>query len=104
MSKISFLHISDQVPSISDEYNPKRHFIRARPEGGFYENLACIVLMIGPALVIMKKSLTTRESRYIELIFLLKINKMYVLSRVVRDFFMISSSDPMINTMHTRFS
>ena len=38
------------------------------------------------------------------LIFLWKISSMYVLSRVVKDFFMISSFEPIINTMQTRFS
>ena len=65
---------TDQVSSLSDKYNPKRHFIRARPEGRFYENLVCIVLIIGSELDIMKKSLTTRESTYIELIFHKKIS------------------------------
>ena len=41
----------------------------ALPEGIFYENLVCIVLIIGLRLDIMKKSLTTRESTYMELIF-----------------------------------
>ena len=36
------------------------------------------------------------------LIFLLKISSMYVLSRAVRDSFMISSAEPIINTMQTR--
>ena len=40
----------------------------------FTENLVCIVLIIGPELDIMKKSLTTRESTYIELIFHKKID------------------------------
>ena len=38
------------------------------------------------------------------LIFLWKISSMYVLSRVVKDFFMISSFEPIINTIQTRFS
>ena len=33
-----------------------------------------------------------------------KISSMYILSLVVRDFFMIPSSEPIINTMHIRFS
>ena len=45
---------------------------------------------------------TSPETR--TLIFLWTISLMYVLSRVVRDFFMISSSEPIINTMQTRFS
>ena len=36
--------------------------------------------------------------------FLLKINTMCVLLCLVRDFFIISSSKPLISTMHTRFS
>ena len=60
---------TDKVSSLSDKYNRKRHFIRARPEGIFYENLVCIVLIIGSELDIMKRSLTTRESTYIELVF-----------------------------------
>ena len=42
----------------------------AKPEGKFYKNVVCIVLLIiGSGLDIMKKSLTTRQSTYIELIF-----------------------------------
>ena len=59
---------TDEVSSLPDQYNWKRHFIRARPESRFYENLVCIVLIIGPELNIMKKSFTTRESAYIEII------------------------------------
>ena len=33
-----------------------------------------------------------------------KISSMYILSRAVKDFFMMSSSEPIINTMQTRFS
>ena len=62
------------ILSSSDEYYWKRHFIRARPESKFYENLVCIVLIIGPELDIMKKSFTTRESTYIELFFHEKIS------------------------------
>ena len=36
--------------------------------------------------------------------FLRKIRSMYTLSRVVKDFFMISSSEPIISTMQIRFS
>ena len=43
--------------------------MRVRPKGRFHENLVCIVLIIGSELDVMKKSLTTRESTYIELIF-----------------------------------
>ena len=46
---------------------------RARPEGRFYENQVCIVLIIGLEIDVMKKSLTTRESIYIELFFVKKI-------------------------------
>ena len=60
---------TDQVSSLSNEYNRKRHFIRARLEGRFYENLVCMVLIIGTEFDIMKKSFTTRESIYIELIY-----------------------------------
>ena len=60
---------TDQVSSLSDEYTRELHFIRARPEGRFYKNLVCIVFIIGSELDIMKKSFTTRESTYIELIF-----------------------------------
>ena len=69
--------ISDfgQVSSLSDEYNQKRHFISARPEGRFYKNLVWIVLIIGPEIDIIKKSFTTRESRYIELFFHTKIEE-----------------------------
>ena len=52
----------------------KRLFIRARPEGLFYENLVRIVLIISLELDIMKKPLTARESTYIKLIFHKKIN------------------------------
>ena len=45
-----------------------------RPESSFYENLVCIVLIIGSELDIMKKSLTARESTYIKLIFHKKIS------------------------------
>ena len=31
-------------------------------------------------------------------------SSMYILSRVFKDFFMISRSEPIINTMQTRFS
>ena len=47
-----------QVSSLSDEYKRKRHCIRARPEGRFYKDLVCIVLMIGSVVDIMKESLT----------------------------------------------
>ena len=60
---------TDQVAGLSDEYNRKRHFIRARPQGRLYENLVCIVLLIGSELNIMKKYLIARERTYIELIF-----------------------------------
>ena len=46
----------------------KRHFMRARPEGRIYENLACIALIIDLELDIMKKSRTTRKSTNIKLI------------------------------------
>ena len=48
---------TDQVSSLSNEYNRKRHFIRARPEGRFYENLVCIIFIIGSELDIMKNLL-----------------------------------------------
>ena len=63
----------NQVSSLSDEYlQLKTHFIRARPEGRFYKNLVCIVLIIGSELDIIKKSLTTHESIYMKLIFRIK--------------------------------
>ena len=40
------------------QYNPKRYFIKARPEGRFYENLICIALIIESELDTMKKSRT----------------------------------------------
>ena len=61
---------TDQVSGLSDEYNRNRLFMRARSEGRFYENLACIALIIGLELDIMK----TSESIYIELIFRKKIS------------------------------
>ena len=51
---------TDQLLSLSDEYQRKPHFTSARPEVRFYENLVCIVLLISSELDIMKKSLTTR--------------------------------------------
>ena len=59
---------SGQFSSLTYEYNQKRHFIRARPEGRFYENMVCIVLITGSELEIIKQYLTARESTYIELI------------------------------------
>ena len=56
---------TEQVSSLSGEYNLKRHFTKARTEGRFYENLAYIVLIIGLELGIMKNILTTCESTYI---------------------------------------
>ena len=64
----------EQVLSLSDKYSPKWHFIRDRAKGRFYQSLVRIVLIIGSELDIMKKSLTTRESTYIELIFHEKIS------------------------------
>ena len=46
-----------QVSSLSDEYNLKLHFIKARPGGRFYENLAYIELIIDSELSTMKKFL-----------------------------------------------
>ena len=56
---------TDQVSSLSGEHIKKRHLIRARPEGRFYESLVCIVLIIGSERDIMKKCLITCESAYI---------------------------------------
>ena len=63
-----------QDSSLSDEYNRKRHFIRARADGRFYENLVCTVLIIGSEFDIMKKSFITRESIYVQPSFRKKIS------------------------------
>ena len=43
-------------------------------EGRFYENLVFIVLIVGSELDMIKKSITTRESTFIELIVYKKIS------------------------------
>ena len=48
---------TDQVSSLSDEYNRTGHFIWAKPERTFYEILVCIVLIIGSGFDIMKNLL-----------------------------------------------
>ena len=53
MSCDQYLDI-DRVSSHSDEYNPKRHITKTRPEGWFHKNLVCIVLVIGSELNAMK--------------------------------------------------
>ena len=60
---------TDQV---SDEYNRRRHSVRAMTEGRLCENMVCIVLIIGSELD-MKKIRTACESTYIKLIFSKKI-------------------------------
>ena len=59
---------TDQVSSLSCEYNQKQYITRAMLDDRFYEYLACIVWITGSEFDIMKKSLTTRKNAYIELI------------------------------------